>query len=183
MSRKPKGPRLYLRNDAGGKRWIIRDTTGDTRTGFGEEQAAEAQAMFDHYVAGQFVSKYRSDRGVIYFVTCLNSPSYPIKIGYSATNAESRMIGIQNGNPNLLNVIATLPGSIADEARLHSRFGHLRIRGEWFIRAQEIVDFIGGLPGQGIVFGADEFKPGEPVSVHRPAITVRNQTESEQSGG
>jgi hypothetical protein len=48
MARKPKGPRLYLRNDAGGKRWIIRDTTGDTRTGFGEEQAAEAQAMFDH---------------------------------------------------------------------------------------------------------------------------------------
>ncbi len=182
MARK-KGPRLYLRNDrAGEKCWIIRDLTGDTRTGFGEEQEAEAKAMLDHYVSGQFVSKFKSDRGLIYFVTCLNSPSYPVKIGYSSTSAEARMINIQIGNPNLLNVIATQPGSIADEARLHTRFAHLRIRGEWFARSQEMMDYIGALPWKGTVFGAEEFDP-ERTLVRRTSPTELNSTESERNAG
>lgn len=157
MPRKPKGPRLYLRNDEGGKRWIIRDRNRDTRTGLKEGQETEAAAMLDHYIAGQFASKYRADRGVIYFVTCLNSENYPVKIGYSNSSAEARMVNIQNGNPNLLNVIGTFPGSITDERKLHERFAHLRIRGEWFVRAQEIIDYVGGLPGQRTVFGVEEF--------------------------
>lgn len=57
----------------------------------------------------------------------------------------------------MLTVVGTLAGTQEDEKKLHTYFGHLRIRGEWFVRNGELVDYIGGLPGQTGTYGAEEF--------------------------
>lgn len=160
MPRKPLGPRLYLRRDGGKKVWIVRDRNRDTRTGFSEDQRDEAQRFLDDYLnrSGP-LPKLPAGVGFIYFVTCMGSPHYPIKIGWSATPPSARLAKLQNGNPNLLTVVATLTGTQRDEQRLHLYFAELHIRGEWFRRDDELIDYIGGLPGYSEAYGDDEFAP------------------------
>jgi len=55
----------------------------------------------------------------------------PVKIGF-ATNARYRLSGLQTGHSEELSIIRLLEGSKDDEARLHRRFQHCRLGGEWF---------------------------------------------------
>lgn len=163
MPRKSLGPRLYLRKDRDAvMRWIIRDKFGDTRTGFPEDQRDQAEAQFQAYLSGHFKPKRGRPVGFIYFITCLSSQHYPIKIGWSASMAEMRLGNLQCGNPNLLTVVATLVGTFEDEQKLHRYFGHLHIRGEWFLRGADLIEYIGGIPGQTETFGVEEFESGAP---------------------
>lgn len=158
MPRKPLGARLYLRKERNGdKVWIIRDMNNDARTGFKEHQREEAEALLADYLAGRYRPNRKRPTGFIYFVTCVSSANYPIKIGWACTPMATRLAGLQNGNPNMLTVVGTLAGTQEDEKKLHTYFGHLRIRGEWFVRNGELVDYIGGLPGQTGTYGAEEF--------------------------
>jgi len=109
--------------------------------------------------------------GFIYFITCMGSGDYPIKIGWSATPPSSRLGQLQNGNPNLLTVVATLVGTQRDEQRLHLYFADLHIRGEWFRRGDDLIDYIGGLPGQTDVYGTEEFGGAHAMRTE----TTRNQ--------
>lgn len=155
MPRPAKGPRLYLRKDNDGeRRWIIRDVFGDTRTGFHEKDYELAEERFRQYLSGE---KGRP-AGFIYFITCMSSVHYPIKIGWSSSLTDSRIAALQIGNPNLLTMVATLPGSQEDERRLHLYFGHLHVRGEWFVRDADLIEYIGGLGGPVDCFGAEEFE-------------------------
>lgn len=163
MPRKALGPRLYLRKDRDGKRrFVILDRGNYTRTGFLDHQRKEAEALLADYIAGRFRPVRSAPVGFIYFVTCLSSEHYPIKIGWSATPLEARMAQLQCGNPNLLTVIATLVGSQEDERKLHFYFAHLHVRGEWFLRGADLLDYIGGLPGQSVTYGVDEFLGARP---------------------
>jgi len=160
MPRRALGARLYLRKERNGKKtWIIRDNNCDARTGFGEHERKSAEALLADYLSGRFKPVREKPLGFIYFLTCIGSEHYPIKIGWSNTPIEARVAQLQGGNPNLLTVLGLLTGSMEDEQNLHRRFGHLRIRGEWFVRNGELIDYIGGLPGAVEVYGADEFDP------------------------
>ncbi|PAQ03680.1 GIY-YIG nuclease family protein [Mesorhizobium mediterraneum] len=160
MPRKSVGPRLYLRKDrAGQKVWIIRDGGSDTRTGFAYGERDKAEALLRSYIAGEFKPNRGKPVGFIYFITCLSSPHYPIKIGWSASMAELRLPMLQCGNPNMLTVVGTLVGRQTDEGKLHRYFAHLHVRGEWFLRSDELIEYIGGLPGQSDTYGAEEFDP------------------------
>jgi hypothetical protein len=47
------------------------------------------------------------------------------------------------GNPDEIRILATIPGlSILDETRLHDRFRHLWIRGEWYRPDPELLSYI-----------------------------------------
>ena len=73
--------------------------------------------------------------GVVYFVRSGDS----IKIG-SASDFKRRSSSLQTASPEPLNVLAIVPG--LDEYKIHQRFAHLRIRGEWFRAEPELLEFI-----------------------------------------
>jgi hypothetical protein len=183
MPRPAKGPRLYLRKESDGtKKWIIRDRNRDTRTGFSEHQRDEAAHILDQYLAGKFRPKRSKPTGTIYFVTCLSSANYPIKIGWTLLSAEGRLMQLQCGNPNLMTMVATLVGTQEDERKLHFYFAHLHVRGEWFMRGADLLDYIGGLPGQVETYGAEEFDDDRTsISVRRTTTPASTDTNCEQN--
>ena len=71
------------------------------------------------------------DPGIIYFIQM--GESGPIKIG-ATTSIESRLSGLQTGNPEKLRVLLTMDTvkMKESEANLHSRFRYQRLEGEWF---------------------------------------------------
>lgn len=70
--------------------------------------------------------------GSIYFVQFGDR----IKIGFT-TNMKQRMKVIPKDQ-----ILATTPGSLGVERRIHNRFAHLRITGEWFRADKELLDYV-----------------------------------------
>ena len=69
----------------------------------------------------------------------------PIKIGTTMT-PESRFSGMQTDNPFELNLLHTAPGDDVEEGILHGYFAKIRLRGEWFRPAPELLAFIASKP-------------------------------------
>jgi hypothetical protein len=67
-----------------------------------------------------------------------------VKIG-TAQDYRTRIKTLQIGQEKPLIILAIVLGSIADEYQTHQRFAHLRMRGEWFRLAPDLVEFINGL--------------------------------------
>jgi hypothetical protein len=65
----------------------------------------------------------------------------PIKIGYSF-NVYSRQSNLRTASPFEIRWLGDVPGSPAEERALHAQFAHLRIRGEWFEPAPELLECI-----------------------------------------
>jgi hypothetical protein len=76
-------------------------------------------------------------RGSVYFIQAGNR----IKIGFS-TRPLDRLKDLQTSHPSELEIIGTLPGTMATEAALHERFRQFRTRGEWFIASSEILRYV-----------------------------------------
>src|SRR4051812_35404259 len=68
---------------------------------------------------------------VVYFVRAGNA----VKIGRT-TNLPGRLKALATASAVPLELLAAVPGGRPEEARLHRRWRHLHIRGEWF-RADE----------------------------------------------
>lgn len=64
-----------------------------------------------------------------------------IKIGFS-NNLKGRLNTLQTGSPEKLVLYASMRGTHRKEIELHQRFAHLRLKGEWFRKAPDILDFI-----------------------------------------
>jgi len=77
--------------------------------------------------------------GFVYFVTA--GEGGPIKIGWSQ-DVSRRMEELQTANPHPLVLLATIRGTMADEARCHSLFRKHQIQSEWFAHVPEILDFL-----------------------------------------
>lgn len=67
-------------------------------------------------------------KGFVYLVR--NNRNGYVKIGFSVS-PKAREATLQSEEPDL-EMIATWPGTMREEADLHLRYSHLRIRGEWF---------------------------------------------------
>lgn len=65
----------------------------------------------------------------IYFIRA--GEDGPVKIG-TTEDLAARMRDLQVGNHEELRLVRTIEGGAGHEQFLHRRFGHLRIRGEWF---------------------------------------------------
>lgn len=64
-----------------------------------------------------------------------------IKIGWSK-KVSARLAQLQTGSAVPIKLLGTTPGGRAVERRIHERFAHLRLSGEWFIAAPELLAFI-----------------------------------------
>lgn len=82
----------------------------------------------------------------VYFVHATESGR--IKIG-TADDPVRRLATLQTGSPEQLDLIGTLPGGRALEARLHRDFARERLRGEWFECSDRLVLFLGDRLGWG----------------------------------
>lgn len=75
--------------------------------------------------------------GEVYFV----SDGEHIKIGYS-TAPKIRVADLQVSSGRELVLLGTISGGLDTERRLHARFAHCRVRGEWFSPTPELTAFI-----------------------------------------
>ena len=66
---------------------------------------------------------------MIYFIQ--SGEKGPIKIGFTI-DPEKRLGHLQCANPCELTLLKAIHGDMEEERRLHEKFRHLRIRGEWF---------------------------------------------------
>lgn len=81
--------------------------------------------------------------GFVYFIQSIDGG--PVKIGYSK-DPESRARNLQTAEE--LVVLATLPGSYKLEADLHHKYASIRMNGEWFQDAPELMEFIAHVRSQ-----------------------------------
>ena len=88
-----------------------------------------------------------------------------IKIGYCGEkNLKTRSSALKytgNGSLELLGVIHLVP--MSHEKELHQKFSHLRVKGEWFTPAVELLGFIKE-NGMHPVFFRERMKPETPDS-------------------
>jgi len=75
----------------------------------------------------------------VYFVFA--SHHGPVKIGFSI-DPMRRLAEIQRDWPEGLRLVGVVPGGFSEEQRLHKRFSHLRLHGEWFRPDDELTTFI-----------------------------------------
>lgn len=66
----------------------------------------------------------------------------PVKIGYSA-EPDRRLMELQVAHWTTLTLVRLLEGGEADEGALHSRFNHLRLRGDWHSYSTELFGDVG----------------------------------------
>jgi hypothetical protein len=81
-------------------------------------------------------------KGYVYFI--LNTETGHIKVGYSI-DPEQRLEDLQAANSSILKIIKTIEGTVGLERQIHKRFKHLRLHGEWFRAAPELMKYIRSL--------------------------------------
>lgn len=159
MVRPRKAPRLWLRPGSADRAatWLILDQGKQYATGAHENEEAKARELLDRYMvdlyrpAAEQTRIGRLDRnvGLVYFVSTNDVPSFPIKIGWAKSSADVRLAGLQTACPYLLLILALERGSQGTEARLHARFSHHRMRGEWFQRGPDLMAYVATLRASG----------------------------------
>jgi hypothetical protein len=139
------GPRLFLRKRKDSAAlWYIRDGVGMQSTGLLEHQVSEAEAALLKYAGNRRVSitipnMTRPD--TVYFASC-DIEGFPIKIGVAA-DVERRLRQIQGHMPFEVILLATAPGGMVRERKLHIAFRESRLHGEWFARTPDLMSEIG----------------------------------------
>jgi hypothetical protein len=79
--------------------------------------------------------------GTVYFVQRVSGG--PIKIGFSEV-LDKRLRAIERQIEEPIRVLGTIPGSYADEARLHRHFKAQALGGEWFDSSEALHEVIRG---------------------------------------
>ena len=143
MARLRKPPRLWLRRDrmTRGSMWFILDGNKQLGTGCRATERLAAENKLLAYVQAKEAAK----RPVyIYFLTA-DHPGFPIKIGTTITH-KMRMQKLQTAIPYKIKMLAIMPiDDTLFERRLHRKFEHLRLNGEWFSPAPELLEYISTL--------------------------------------
>lgn len=75
----------------------------------------------------------------ICYLVGIKGDVYAVKIGYADYNVYSRLDSLQTGNPRELILLATLPGGMETERKLHAKFQNLNILQEWFRPSRELL--------------------------------------------
>ena len=76
--------------------------------------------------------------GLVYFI---ESGEF-IKIGFTSKSVGNRISDLSVATPHDLTVLATIPGTLKTEAKLHRRFAPSRHKREWFRKTPELMAFI-----------------------------------------
>ena len=78
----------------------------------------------------------------IYFIICRQINR--IKIGYSES-VGTRIHNHSTACPFPIELLKSIPGTVADERKLHAKFSHLRRHLEWFEASPELLSYIQSL--------------------------------------
>lgn len=81
----------------------------------------------------------RGDMASVYFAQL--GEAGPIKIGASG-DVRARLVQLQTGAPFELRLLGVFPGGEESEGMFHRWFAYLRLRGEWFSPAPELLAVI-----------------------------------------
>lgn len=131
---------------------MIRDRARQIYTGAGENEGARADECLRDYIrdnyAGRAVPMPRHIArelaeprpGTIYFITC-DPEGFPIKIGYT-TDLQYRMTQLQTALPYEIRILGTTPGTPERDRDIRTGFGHIWMRGDWFRRELELLEYI-----------------------------------------
>lgn len=92
-------------------------------------------------VVGRTETKIKT--GFVYFVEAVGLGA--VKIGW-AKDVTRRLRSMQSGCPVDLRLLGCFSAVPVDEAMLHAKFAHLRMRREWFTLSDEISDYVAKLP-------------------------------------
>ena len=77
----------------------------------------------------------------VYFIQAGSNGA--IKIGFTEDqDINKRLIQLQTGNPEKLNVLKLIKGTKATEKKLHKLFKEYRLYGEWFAPNRDLYNFI-----------------------------------------
>lgn len=107
----------------------LRDSVGDLQNGVGTCEPRDTRLAQPRSPSVPWGYTYFVQRGAA------------IKIGHSGF-PKGRIMALQCAFPETLEVLAIIPNSIIDEPSAHRKFAHLRLRGEWFRPAPELLYFI-----------------------------------------
>jgi hypothetical protein len=77
---------------------------------------------------------------MVYFIQKKNRLG-PIKIGKSV-NPKNRIIHLQTGSDERLNLLGFISEDIISEKELHDKFSRYKIHGEWFYFSEALINFI-----------------------------------------
>lgn len=86
-------------------------------------------------------SARRSLPSSVYFIQTGFYDDDPVKIGI-ADSVQARLVQLQTASPYRLRLLGVMPGGATEERALHQRFAHLRLHGEWFEGADELLTAI-----------------------------------------
>jgi excisionase family DNA binding protein len=75
------------------------------------------------------------------FVYFAQAESGPIKVGVSKS-PNQRIAEIQTGNSERVRLLGVVVGDRKTERAVHAQFASLRLHGEWFRPAEELLEFI-----------------------------------------
>jgi hypothetical protein len=64
-----------------------------------------------------------------------------IKIGFTR-NLSRRLEDLSLGHPYEIRLLHDIPGTFDTETDMHRRFKHLHVRGEWFKKDADVLEFI-----------------------------------------
>lgn len=96
----------------------------------------------------------QSDKGCIYFMRREDGVG-PVKIGCSRV-PKNRLREYQKWSPEKLKIIATAPGTFADEQRLHRQFADARLHHEWFEASPPVLSVVAKVAATGELPPASE---------------------------
>lgn len=103
------------------------------------------------------VKAMQDKRGFIYFI----SDTKAIKIGFSAKSPMGRLRDMQTGHPLPLILVGSIPGCAYEEFVIHNRFAHLRLKGEWFVIEEDLLQFIADFRVAGVLIQPEESRLAE----------------------
>lgn len=63
-----------------------------------------------------------------------------VKIGH-ARDVATRLRRLRVDNAAEVELLVAIRGTLQGEARIHLKFEHLRLRGEWFVASDELLEF------------------------------------------
>lgn len=84
--------------------------------------------------------KYNDNQGYVYFI--LSPKMKMIKIGWAKRSVEQRLIDLQVGSADKLEIINYFSGTLKDERNMHKLFGDFHSHGEWFYECDEIYNYL-----------------------------------------
>jgi hypothetical protein len=99
-----------------------------------------------------------------------------VKIGFSR-DFRKRRRGLQEGLPRALDIYLVIPnGSFQTEREFHARFARYRLRGEWFLFAGELAEWIEEQVG--ILSDRRNKRRAELLPTHR-LVEIKSQNKNE----